>query len=325
MLPILYMVIPCYNEEEVLRETAGRLDIKYNQLIKEEKISPESKILFVNNGSKDNTWKIIQELHGGSSVFTGLSLSRNFGHQNAVLAGLMTARDYCDAAISMDADLQDDINAIDEMVDDFAKGSQIVYGVRSSRDTDTVFKRSTAQFFYKFMKALGADIVYNHADFRLMSRRVLDELAGFEEYNMFLRGIMPLIGFKSSIVYYERAERFAGESKYPLKEMLLFALNGITSLSIKPLRLITSVGLLISLISFCVLIYIVAGKLIMRTSLEIGWASTVCSIWLIGGLQIMFIGVIGEYIGKIYSEVKKRPKYIIDTNLADKKEKPDNK
>ena len=215
----------------------------------------------------------------------------------------------------MDADLQDDINAIDDMVDEYAKGSQIVYGVRSSRETDTIFKRTTAQFFYKFMKALGADVVYNHADFRLMSKRVLDELAGFDEYNLFLRGIMPLIGFKSSIVYYKRTERFAGESKYPLKKMLLFALNGITSLSIKPLRLITSIGLSISLISFFVLIYVIVSKLFFNSDLELGWSSTVCSIWLIGGLQIMFIGIIGEYIGKIYSEVKKRPKYIIDEVL----------
>lgn len=315
MSPVLYMVIPCYYEEEVLPETAKRLKEKYTNLISSGKISPDSRIMFVNDGSKDKTWDIIKQLNASDKIFTGLTLSRNFGHQNAVLAGLMTAKEYCDMAISMDADLQDDINAIDDMVDEYAKGSQIVYGVRSSRQTDTWFKRSTAQFFYRFMKSLGADIVYNHADFRLMSRRVLDELAGFEEYNMFLRGIMPLIGFKSSIVYYERTERFAGESKYPLKKMLLFALNGITSLSIKPLRLITSVGLTISLISFIIFLYILISKLFLNSVLEIGWASTVCSIWFIGGLQIMFLGIIGEYIGKIYSEVKKRPKYIIDEIL----------
>lgn len=315
MAPVLYMVIPCYYEEEVLPETSKRLKAKYTNLFDADKISRESKILFVNDGSRDKTWNIIKELHQSDDIFTGLTLSRNFGHQNAVLAGLMTAKNYCDIAISMDADLQDDINAIDDMVDEYAKGSQIVYGVRSSRETDTIFKRTTAQFFYKFMKALGADVVYNHADFRLMSKRVLNELAGFDEYNLFLRGIMPLIGFKSSIVYYKRTERFAGESKYPLKRMLLFALNGITSLSIKPLRLITSIGLSISLISFFVLIYVIVSKLFFNSDLELGWSSTVCSIWLIGGLQIMFIGIIGEYIGKIYSEVKKRPKYIIDEVL----------
>ena len=315
MLPIIYMVIPCYYEEDVLGETAKRLKEKYLYLTNNGKISEKSRILFVNDGSKDKTWDIIKNLNSADKMFTGISLSRNFGHQNAVLAGLMSCKDICDAAISMDADLQDDINAIDKMVDEFISGSQIVYGVRSSRTTDTWFKRNTARFFYKFMKTLGADIVYDHADFRLMSRRVLEELSGFREYNMFLRGIMPMIGFKTSTVTYERRERFAGKSKYSLKKMLLFALNGITSLSIKPLRFIASFGFTLFLLSLFVLFYVLWGKFISKSELEIGWASIVCSIWMIGGLQIMFIGVIGEYIGKIYSEVKDRPKYIIEENL----------
>lgn len=317
MSPILYLVVPCYNEEEVLAETSKRLTQKYNQLINAKEISPESRVLFVNDGSRDKTWDIICDLHNNSPMFSGLNLSRNFGHQNAVLSGLMTAKEYADIAISMDADLQDDINTIDAMVKEYKNGNEIVYGVRKSRDTDTWFKRTTAQFFYKFMKVLGVDVVYNHADFRLMSKRVLNELENFDEYNLFLRGIMPLIGFNSTNVYYDRTERFAGESKYPLKKMLTFALNGITSFSVKPLRIISGLGLTISLISFIVLLKIVITKILNIGTFELGWASTVCTILLIGGIQILCLGIIGEYIGKIYSEVKNRPKYIIKEFLND--------
>lgn len=313
---ILYMVVPCYNEEEVLRETAKRLEEKYRSLIGRTLISPKSRVVFVNDGSKDSTWEIIQELHNESpQLFSGINLSRNSGHQNAVLAGLMTVRDICDMAITMDADLQDDINAIDEMVQKYYEGNQVVYGVRSERKTDTFFKKFTAEGFYKFMKVMGADVVYNHADFRLMSKRVLCELANYKEVNLFLRGMVPLIGFKSCNVYYERAERFAGESKYPLKKMLAFAINGITSFSTKPLKMITTLGIVTSMLSILAFIWAFIAK--FAGFAELGWSSTICSIWLIGGLQLFCLGIIGEYVGKIYAEVKQRPRFIVADFLND--------
>ncbi|MBO5163496.1 MAG: glycosyltransferase family 2 protein [Ruminococcus sp.] len=306
----LYMVVPCYNEEAVLHETAKRLKEKYASLIERELISKESRVVFVNDGSKDKTWDIICELHAADpQYFSGINLARNSGHQNAVLAGLMTVKDICSMAITMDADLQDDINAIDAMVEKYHEGNQVVYGVRSARKTDTFFKKFTAEGFYKFMKIMGADVVYNHADFRLMSSRVLKELANYREVNLFLRGLVPLIGFQSCNVYYERAERFAGESKYPLKKMLAFAVNGITSFSTKPLKLITTVGFLMSIISVLAIIWAFAVKIIGRS--ELGWSSTMCAIWFIGGLQLLALGIIGEYVGKIYAEVKQRPRYIV--------------
>lgn len=306
----LYMVIPCYNEEAVLHETAKRLREKYESLIAAGMISEDSRIVFVNDGSKDKTWEIISALHEEApEFFSGVNLAHNAGHQNAVLAGLMTVKDICDMAISMDADLQDDINTIDEMVEKYYEGNQVVYGVRSARDTDTFFKKFTAESFYKFMKVMGADVVYNHADFRLMSRRVLQELGNFREVNLFLRGMVPLIGFQSCNVYYKRAERFAGESKYPLKKMMAFAINGITSFSTKPLKMITWLGFFMSLISVLAFIWAFIVKVTGHS--ELGWSSTMCSIWLIGGLQLLALGIIGEYIGKIYAEVKQRPRYII--------------
>ncbi|MBR6599266.1 MAG: glycosyltransferase family 2 protein [Oscillospiraceae bacterium] len=308
---ILYMVVPCYNEEAVLHETAKQLKEKYVSLISRELISDKSRIVFVNDGSKDKTWEIITKLHNDDpDFFSGINLAHNSGHQNAVLAGLMTVKDICDMAITMDADLQDDINTIDAMVEKYYEGNQVVYGVRSARDTDTFFKKFTAEGFYKFMKVMGADVVYNHADFRLMSKRVLSELAGFKEVNLFLRGMVPLIGFQSCSVYYERHERFAGESKYPLKKMLAFAINGITSFSTKPLKLITLLGLIMCIISVLTFIWAFIVKLSGQS--VTGWSSMMCSIWLIGGLQLFCLGIIGEYVGKIYSEVKQRPRYIID-------------
>lgn len=307
---ILYMVVPCYNEEEVLHETAKRLKEKYQSLIERSLISKESRVVFVNDGSKDKTWSIIQELHEADpGFFSGINLAHNSGHQNAVLSGLITVKDICDMAITMDADLQDDINTIDAMVEKYYEGNQVVYGVRSARDTDTFFKRFTAEGFYKFMKVMGADVVFNHADFRLMSRRVLQELANFKEVNLFLRGMVPLIGFQSCSVFYERAERFAGESKYPLKKMLAFAINGITSFSVKPLKLITSVGCIMSVVSVIAILWSIIAKI--GGFSEIGWSSTMCSIWFIGGLQLLALGIIGEYVGKIYSEVKARPRFIV--------------
>lgn len=316
MSDILYMIIPCYNEEEVLHETAKRLREKFVSLTERGLISPESRIVFVNDGSKDKTWQIIRELHSSApEYFSGIDLARNSGHQNAVLAGLMTVKDICDMAITMDADLQDDVDAIDAMVEKYREGNHIVYGVRSARKTDTFFKRFTAQGFYRFMKVMGADVVYNHADFRLMSSRVLQELAGFKEVNLFLRGLVPLIGFQSCSVFYERHERFAGESKYPLKKMLSFAVNGITSFSTKPLKLITAIGFIMSIISVAAVIWAFVVKLIGHS--ELGWSSTMCSIWFIGGIQILALGIIGEYIGKIYAEVKQRPRFIVADFLND--------
>ncbi len=312
---VLYLVIPCYNEQEVLPEASKQMLEKMNSLIGKGKISDKSKIVLVNDGSKDRTWEIIEELHSENPMFQGVKLSRNRGHQNALLAGLMTVKDYCDITISLDADLQDDINAIDEMVDKYLDGCDIVYGVRSARKTDTFFKKTTAEGFYKVMKSMGVDIVYNHADYRLMSKRALDGLEEFEEVNLFLRGIVPMIGYKSGEVTYARKERFAGESKYPLKKMLAFAFEGITSLSIKPIRLITTTGFFIFGISIAMLIYFLIRHFTGATIQ--GWTSTIVSIWAIGGLQLLAIGIIGEYIGKIYLETKNRPKFIIDKYLKD--------
>lgn len=314
---VLYLVIPCYNEEEVLPETSKQLLEKINSLVQKQKISEKSRIVFVNDGSKDRTWELIENLHARNPVFQGVKLSRNRGHQNALLAGLMTVKNYCDAAISLDADLQDDINAIDEMVDKFTlENCDIVYGVRSARKTDTFFKKTTAEGFYKVMNRLGAEVTYNHADYRLMSKRALDGLEQFGEVNLFLRGIVPMIGYKSDCVYYERKERFAGESKYPLKKMLAFAMEGITSLSTKPIKMITGLGALIFCISFivfiCLLISRIAGATVNFTTV---------SVWLTGGLQLIAIGIVGEYVGKVYLETKHRPKFIIEKYLDDNDKK----
>lgn len=312
---ILYLVIPCYNEEEVLYETSKRLLDKITKMIDDKVISESSRIVFVNDGSKDRTWNIISELNENNKLFAGINLSRNRGHQNALLAGLMTVKDYADMVISLDADLQDDVDAIDKFVEEYYNGSDIVYGVRSSRKTDTFFKRTTALAFYKLMSSLGVESIYNHADYRLMSKRALEGLEQFKEVNLFLRGMIPLIGYKHSIVEYERHERFAGESKYQLKKMISFALDGITSLSVKPIRMITGVGFTIFLISIVALIYSIIVKFIGKTSE--GWTSLVVSLWMLGGIQLLSLGVIGEYIGKIYNETKQRPRFIISDKLID--------
>lgn len=309
MVPVLYMVIPCYNEEQVLPQTAPMFLNKLEQLIDNGKIAENSRVLFINDGSKDRTWEIITDLSKQDAHFQGIAQSRNRGHQAAVLAGLMEAKDRCDMTISIDCDGQDDLNAMDEMVDAYLSGCDVVYGVRSSRETDTFFKRTTAQGFYKFLNAMGAEVVYNHADYRLMSARVLKEFANFKEVNLFLRGMVPLVGFKSTSVYYERHERLAGESHYPLKKMVGLAFDGITSLSVKPIRIITFTGLIISLISFIGIIWAVVAALTGNT--VAGWASTASLICFVGGIQALFLGIIGEYIGKIYLEVKQRPRYII--------------
>lgn len=314
---ILYLVIPCYNEEEVIYETSKRLLEKLNKMIGKKKISNESRIVFVNDGSKDHTWNIIKELHKKNEYFGGINLSRNRGHQNALLAGLMTVKDEADMVISLDADLQDDIDIIDQFVEKYYEGNDIVYGVRCSRATDTFFKRTTALTFYKLMRGLGVDMVYNHADYRLMSKRSLEGLAEFKEVNLFLRGMVPLVGYNHTVVEYERHERFAGESKYPLKKMITFALDGITSLSIKPIRLITGLGFTIFLISLLVLVYSIIVKLLGDT--VSGWTSLSASIWMLGGIQLLCMGVIGEYIGKIYNETKQRPRFIISEKLLIKK------
>jgi glycosyltransferase involved in cell wall biosynthesis len=310
----LYVVVPCYNEQEVLPETAKRLKEKLETLKGRGMLSEESRILFVDDGSKDKTWEIIEALHEGDRVFTGLKLSRNRGHQNALLAGLMTAKDEADAVISMDADLQDDIGAIDGMLEKYFGGCDVVYGVRSKRESDTWFKRATAQGFYRLMNGLGVKTVYNHADYRLLSRRALEALSQFREANLFLRGIVPLLGYRSDIVTYERRERFAGKSKYPLKKMLSFAADGITSFSIKPIRLIAGLGFFIFAVCFIAFIYILARYLTGHT--VAGWASIVTSVWAIGGLTLLSLGVIGEYVGKIYLEVKQRPRYLIEKYLG---------
>lgn len=313
MKDILYLVIPCYNEEAVLYETAKRLKEKVSILISEGVISQKSRIMFVNDGSKDDTWNIIRQLHEKDSVFSGVSLSRNRGHQNALLAGLMTAKEYADMVISLDADLQDDIDAIDKFVEKYYEGYDIVYGVRNKRETDTFFKRNTALAFYKFQALMGVDAVYNHADYRLMSKRALEGLEGFKEVNLFLRGIVPLIGYQYTTVAYDRNERFAGESKYPLKKMLAFALDGITSFSIKPIRFVTMTGFIIFLGSILVILYSFIRKILGFT--VGGWAFLACSIWLLGGVELLGLGVVGEYIGKIYNEAKQRPRYIISDIL----------
>lgn len=310
---ILYLVIPCYNEEEVLPETARRLKEKITALIEKGKIDKKSRIVFVNDGSTDRTWEIITELHEIDRLYSGLNLSRNKGHQNALLAGLMTVKEHAGMVISMDADLQDDINAIDEMVDKYLDGADIVYGVRSSREKDTFFKKATAEGFYKIMNAMGANTVFNHADYRLMSKRALDGLAGFEEVNLFLRGIIPMIGYRSDVVYYERGERFAGESKYPLGKMISFATEGITSLSIKPIRFITGLGFMIFIVSIGMLIYSIFRHFMGATI--VGWTTLMVSVWAIGGLILLSLGVVGEYIGKIYLETKSRPRFIIEQFL----------
>ncbi|MGI6264481.1 MAG: glycosyltransferase family 2 protein [Acutalibacteraceae bacterium] len=311
----LFLVIPCYNEQEVLPLAAGVMEEKMNALIASGRIAPDSRVLLVDDGSRDGTWPLIVSLHQQNPLFSGLKLAHNVGHQNAVLAGLMTVRERCDAAVSMDADLQDDINAIDGFLDKYAEGCHVVYGVRRKRDADTAFKRRTALAFYRLMSRMGVETVYNHADYRLMSRQALEALAHYPERNLFLRGMVPLIGYKSDIVYYDRGERAAGESKYPLKKMFQFALQGITSFSVKPLRLIASVGGLIvlgSLIALLVaLILGIAGVAGAGTTALLG------SLWLLGGIQLLAIGVCGEYIGKIYSEVKGRPRYWVETWLGE--------
>ncbi|MFA5658032.1 MAG: glycosyltransferase family 2 protein [Oscillospiraceae bacterium] len=311
----LYLAVPCYNEEEMLPITVEKLVEKLEALISSGIISEKSRIMFIDDGSKDKTWEIIRSLHEKNKLCSGVKLSRNKGHQNALLAGLMTAKEKADIVISLDADLQDDIDTIDAMLEKRREGCEIVYGVRSSRKTDTAFKRATAQGYYKFLKLLGVDITYNHADYRLMSKKALDGLEQFKEVNLFLRGIVPMIGFKSDVVTYERHERVAGESKYPLKKMLAFAFEGITSLSVKPIRFITSLGFFIFSMSILLMLYFlivwICGKTVP------GWTTIVLSVWAIGGLQLLAIGVIGEYIGKIYLETKERPKYIIEKTLDD--------
>lgn len=311
----LYLAIPCYNEEEVLWDSAEKLLNKYYDLMSAGKITDDSKIVFIDDGSRDRTWDIISDLHNQNAIFQGIKLSRNRGHQNALLCGLMTLKDKADAVISIDADLQDDINVFDEMIDKFEAGCDVVYGVRSKRETDTFFKRFTAEAFYKILNKMGAKVIFNHADFRLMSRRALEAFSLYRETNIFLRGMVPLIGYKSDVVKYERSERLAGESKYPLKKMLALAWEGITSLSIQPIRMITWLGLIIFLISLIMIIYSVISFFVGAA--VSGWASTLCSIWALGGLQLLAIGIIGEYIGKIYLETKRRPRFIVEKYLND--------
>ena len=319
--PCLWIIIPCYNESEVLPITAPMFSDKIEQLVQEEKIAPDSRILFVNDGSKDDTWEIICRLSAENPRFQGICQSRNRGHQNAVLAGLMEAKDRCDITISIDCDGQDDINAMDQMVEEYLNGCEIVYGVRSSRETDTWFKRTTAQGFYKVLNGMGAEVVYNHADYRLVSSRVLQAFADFHEVNLFLRDMFPLVGFKSTSVYYERHERIAGESHYPLKKMLALAFDGITSLSVRPIRMVTGMGVIVSILGFIGIIWAVVVAL-MGKSIA-GWASIVCIVCFLGGIQLLSLGIIGEYIGKTYMETKRRPRYIISERteelICDKK------
>ncbi len=318
---ILYLVIPCYNEEEVLPYTADCLKRKMYSLIDSGKIDRSSRIVFINDGSKDSTWDIINKLHEQNAIFSGINLSKNMGHQNALLAGLMTVMKNCDITVSLDADLQDDVEAIEKMVDEYHNGCEIVYGVRSKRETDTFFKRFTAESFYKFMKFLGVDTVYNHADYRLLrllSKTALKTLSEFKEVNLFLRGIMPMIGYKTGIVEYERKERFAGESKYPLKKMLALAFEGITSLSTKPIRMITIIGVLIVFASICAAVYSMVQFFLGNT--VPGWTSLFLSIWAVGGLIILSLGVVGEYIGKIYLETKHRPRFVVQEFLNNETE-----
>lgn len=307
--PILYLVVPCFNEEKVLPLTSDLFGNKLKAMISDGRISPFSKVLFVDDGSKDETWGIIAELAKRCEMFEGISLSRNRGHQNALLAGLMEAREHCDITVSIDCDGQDDIDAVDRMLDAYLDGCDVVYGVRSSRETDSFFKRSTAQAFYRFLSKMDVETVYNHADYRLLSKRVLDELSNYREVNLFLRGMIPLVGFRSTSVYYERHERMAGESHYPLRKMMALAINGITSLSVKPIRIITGFGIVVSAFSFLGVIWAVVASLCGAT--VAGWASTVAIVCFMGGIQLLCMGVIGEYVGKTYLEVKNRPRFAI--------------
>lgn len=309
----LYMIVPCYNEEAVLCETSRQMSELFLSMQNDSLISDDSRIIFVDDGSRDKTWEIIDSLTKENTVFGGIKLAHNAGHQNAVFAGLMTVKDECDCAISIDADLQDDISAIPKMVKKYREGCDVVYGVRNKRDTDTFFKRTTAVGFYKLMEAMGVKIVFNHADFRLMSRRALEALSNYPERNMFLRGMVPTLGYKSDCVYYDRHERFAGESKYPIKKMLSFAFDGITSFSITPIRAITALGTIACIIAVIMAIYTIASKIMGHANS--GWASTMLSLWFIGGVQLLSLGLIGEYIGKIYKEVKRRPRFIIEAYL----------
>ncbi len=308
---VLYMVIPCYNEEAVIYETARRLKEKFTLLISNGDISVNSRIVFVNDGSNDKTWEYIQALHNNDKIFSGINLSRNKGHQNAVIAGLMSVKELCDVAITMDADLQDDIDAIDEMVKKYKDGADVIYGVRNTRKSDSFFKRFTAEAFYKIMKLMGVDVVFNHADFRLMSKRVLDALEGYKEVNLFLRGIIPHIGFKSENIYYERHERFAGKSKYPLKKMISFAVDGITSFSVKPLQMVTKIGIFLILLSFFGFVAALVASSFTYVNLLL--YAILCSVWAVGGFITVFLGIIGTYVGKIYQETKARPRYIIES------------
>ncbi len=311
--PLLYLVIPCYNEHEVLPVTAPLFLDKLKDLISREKISDKSKILFVNDGSKDETWQIIKSLAESDSHYSGISLSRNRGHQNAILAGYMEAKSKCDITISLDCDGQDDINAIDEMISEYISGSEVVYGVRNDRASDTFFKRTTAQLFYKILNSMGAEVIYNHADYRLISSKVLNHLANFKEVNIYLRGMIPLAGFKSSCVMYKRDKRLAGETHYPLRKMLAFAFDGITSLSIKPITFIAGFGMLVSLLGFIGILWAVVEVLMGKT--VTGWASMMCVICFLGGIQLLSLGIIGEYVGKTYMESKHRPRYIISERV----------
>ena len=315
-LPRLYIVIPCYNEETVLPITAPLFLEELNGLIERGQVAGDSRILFVNDGSKDRTWQIILQMSKENERIRGISLSRNRGHQNALLAGLMEAKEQCDITISIDCDGQDDIHAMDEMVAAYHKGSEIVYGVRSKRVTDTFFKRHTAQGFYKLLKHMGVETVYNHADYRLVSARVLKEFENFKEVNIFLRGMFPLVGFQSTSVYYERKERMAGKSHYPLSKMLSLAFDGITSLSIKPIRMITTLGVVISVVAFCLIIYALVEHFMGNTVQ--GWSSTLIATSFLGGIQLISLGVIGEYVGKIYMETKGRPRYIISERTEER-------
>lgn len=315
MLPVLYIVIPCYNEEKVLPITSGMFLDKLNTLISDGRISGDSRIMFVNDGSRDSTWDIICGLAKKDVHYIGIAQSRNRGHQNALWAGLMESKDKCDITITIDCDGQDDINAMDDMIAEYADGAEIVYGVRKNRKSDTFFKRTTAQGFYKFLKLMGVEVVYNHADYRLISSRALEELSKFREVNLYLRGMVPLVGFKSTSVYYDRNERIAGDSHYPFGKMMSLAFNGITSLSVKPIRIIASLGLIIALISFIGIIWAIVDAATGHT--VAGWASTTCIICFLSGIQLLSLGIIGEYIGKIYLEVKQRPRYIISDRTED--------
>lgn len=316
MSKVLYLIIPCYNEEEVIRDSADKLNTKMKSLIASGLIATESRIIFVNDGSMDLTWRKIEELHKEDAIFGGINLTRNKGHQNALLAGLLTVKKDADMVISLDADLQDDIEVFDKMIEEYNKGYDIVYGVRNSRKKDSFFKRHTAQAFYKFTNRLGGELIYNHADFRLMSKRALEGLEQFEEVNLFLRGIIPMIGYPSTKVEYERKERLAGESKYPLRKMISFAIEGITSLSVKPMKMISTLGFLVFLGSIAMMIYAFvsyfSGKVVA------GWTSILISVWVIGGLVLLAIGILGSYIGKIYLETKRRPRYIVEKYLNEK-------